>query len=55
MTTEMHPTRWGDPARAQSLPDEARGLVEMVFGTDDRPALESPPLPRKANSRPATP
>jgi alkyldihydroxyacetonephosphate synthase len=41
---EMHPSRWGDPARAQPLPDEARGLVEMVFGTDDRPAVEAPPL-----------
>lgn len=44
MTTEMHPSRWGDPARAQSLPAEARGLVEMVFGTEDRPALEAPSL-----------
>lgn len=44
MTTEMHPSRWGDPARAQSLPAEARGLVEMVFGTEDRPAVESPAL-----------
>lgn len=40
----MHPSRWGDPARAQSLPDEARGLVEMVFGLDDRPAVAAPPL-----------
>lgn len=44
MTVEMHPSRWGDPARAQSLPTEARGLVEMVFGVDDRPAVESPAL-----------
>src|SRR6478735_3842340 len=44
MTPEMHPSRWGDPARAQSLPAEARGLVEMVFGVDDRPAVESPAL-----------
>ena len=41
---EMHPSRWGDPARAQSLPAEARGLVEMVFGVDERPAVESPAL-----------
>ncbi len=38
--TEMHPSRWGDPARAQPLPDAARGLVEAVFGIDDRSALE---------------
>ncbi|MEP9363111.1 FAD-binding oxidoreductase [Nocardioides sp. CN2-186] len=44
MTPEMHPSRWGDPARAQSLPAEARGLVEMVFGVDDRPAVEPPAL-----------
>jgi alkyldihydroxyacetonephosphate synthase len=44
MTVEMHPSRWGDPARAQALPDEARGLVEMVFGTTDHPAVEAPPL-----------
>ncbi|WP_243060518.1 FAD-binding oxidoreductase [Nocardioides sp. SR21] len=44
MTTEMHPTRWGDPARATALPAEARGLVEMVFGADDRPAVAEAPL-----------
>ena len=42
--TEMHPSRWGDPHRARPLPDEARGLVEMVFGVDDRPAVEHPAL-----------
>lgn len=42
--TEMHPSRWGDPARATALPAEARGLVEMVFGADDRPAVTDPPL-----------
>ncbi|WP_036507254.1 FAD-binding oxidoreductase [Nocardioides sp. URHA0020] len=42
--TEMHPSRWGDPARAQDLPEEARGLVELVFGTTDRPAVVDPPL-----------
>lgn len=44
MTTEMHPSRWGDPARAQSLPAEARGLVEMVFGAEERPAVQAPAL-----------
>jgi alkyldihydroxyacetonephosphate synthase len=32
----MHPTRWGDPARATALPDTARGLVELVFPVVDR-------------------
>jgi alkyldihydroxyacetonephosphate synthase len=33
---EMHPTRWGDPARATALPDTTRGLVELAFPVDDR-------------------
>ena len=41
---EMHPSRWGDPARAQALPDAARGMVELVFGLDDRPAVADPVL-----------
>src|SRR6476660_5802164 len=36
MTTEMHPTRWGDTARAAALPDSARGLVELVFPVSDQ-------------------
>ena len=36
MTPEMHPTRWGDPARAAALPATARGLVELVFPVADR-------------------
>jgi alkyldihydroxyacetonephosphate synthase len=32
----MHPTRWGDPARAGALPETARGLVELVFPVTDR-------------------
>jgi alkyldihydroxyacetonephosphate synthase len=32
----MHPTRWGDPARAASLSETARGLVELVFPVADR-------------------
>jgi alkyldihydroxyacetonephosphate synthase len=46
MTTDMHPTRWGDPARAGALPDTARGMVEMVFGLDDRPARDDVSVPR---------
>jgi len=48
----MHPTRWGDPARATALPDTARGLVELVFPVSDRsvpddlaPSLPAPALP----------
>ncbi|MFC6041504.1 FAD-binding oxidoreductase [Nocardioides hankookensis] len=43
-SAEMHPSRWGDPARAQALPAETRGLVEMVFGLEDRPAVPEAPL-----------
>src|SRR5262245_55233108 len=32
----MHPTRWGDPARAAALSESARGLVELVFPVSDR-------------------
>jgi alkyldihydroxyacetonephosphate synthase len=41
---EMHPSRWGDPARSAALPEAARGLVELVFGADDRPAADEPSL-----------
>jgi alkyldihydroxyacetonephosphate synthase len=40
----MHPSRWGDPARAAALPDAARGVIELVFGLDDRRAVAEPPL-----------
>ena len=43
MTAEMHPTRWGDPARAAALPEAARGLVELVFRS---PTTGSTPTPR---------
>jgi alkyldihydroxyacetonephosphate synthase len=46
--TEMHPSRWGDPARAAALPETARGLIEMVFGLDERPALAEVSLPAPA-------
>ncbi|MDP3891778.1 FAD-binding oxidoreductase [Nocardioides sp.] len=43
---EMHPQRWGDPARATALPDAAAGLIELAFGgLDDRPAVSSVELP----------
>jgi alkyldihydroxyacetonephosphate synthase len=38
----MHPTRWGDPARAAALPDTARGLVELVFPVSDRRVADGP-------------
>src|SRR6478736_5575420 len=49
--SEMHPSRWGDPARAAALPTEARGLVEMVFGADDRPAVPSADETRRLRTR----
>ena len=42
---EMHPHRWGDPGRAGALPDSARGMVEMVFGLDERPARDDVQVP----------
>jgi len=40
MTTQMHWSRWGDPAKAHPLPESARGLIEMFVGTiDERPAV----------------
>jgi alkyldihydroxyacetonephosphate synthase len=45
---EMHPSRWGNPASAAPLPEAARGLIEMAFGVDERPAVESPELPDSA-------
>src|SRR6476646_5934587 len=38
MATEMHATRWGDPAQAAPLPDSARALVELVFPLTEAPA-----------------
>ncbi len=43
--TEMHPSRWGNPESATALPDAARGLIEMVFGLDERPAVDDVKLP----------
>lgn len=39
-TVEMHPQRWGDPAAAADLPESARGLVELAFGRQERPAVD---------------
>ncbi|MGN6576300.1 MAG: FAD-binding oxidoreductase [Nocardioides sp.] len=37
----MHWARWGDPAEAAPLPENARGLVGLAFG----PATEQPTVP----------
>lgn len=51
-TVEMHPQRWGDPARAADLPESARGLVELAFGLQDSPAVcgTVPPAPALAEA-----
>jgi alkyldihydroxyacetonephosphate synthase len=43
--SEMHPSRWGDPAAAAPLPESTRGLVELAFGVRDTPAVETVTLP----------
>ncbi|WP_370248395.1 FAD-binding oxidoreductase [Nocardioides sp.] len=44
--TEMHPLRWGDPARAGALPEATRGLVEFAFGElSERAVVVDAPLP----------
>ncbi|HET9421199.1 MAG TPA: FAD-binding oxidoreductase [Nocardioides sp.] len=48
MTTEMHPSRWGDPAAATDRPDAARGLIELAFGIEQRPAATEVTLPAPA-------
>ena len=45
MTTEMHPSRWGDPAAAAPLPESTRGLVELAFGLHETPAASEVTLP----------
>jgi alkyldihydroxyacetonephosphate synthase len=47
---EMHPQRWGDPASAAALPDSARGLIELAFGIDETPALDTVTVPPPALS-----
>ncbi|WP_242497252.1 FAD-binding oxidoreductase [Nocardioides oleivorans] len=47
-TVEMHPQRWGDPAAATDLPESARGLVELAFGLQDRPAVTDARPPESA-------
>ncbi|MCW2844149.1 MAG: linked oxidase domain protein [Nocardioides sp.] len=44
-TVEMNPLGWGDAASATPLPAAARGLIEMVFGLDERPSVDHPELP----------
>ena len=47
-TVEMHSQRWGDPAAASDLPESARGLVELAFGLQDRPATTGATPPASA-------
>lgn len=42
---EMHPTRWGDPAAATTLPEPTRGLLELAFRLEDRAAVAEGVLP----------
>jgi alkyldihydroxyacetonephosphate synthase len=39
MPPEMHWSRWGDPAQAGPLAENARGLVEAFLGIGDTPAV----------------
>jgi len=39
MTTEMHWSRWGDPAEAGPLPESAFALVDAFLGTSETPAV----------------
>src|SRR4051812_16084806 len=39
--TQMHFSRWGDPAKAQPLSDSARGLIELFVGPiEERASVE---------------
>ncbi len=44
MVLEMHPERWGDPALAGPLSDQAQALVEGVFGAGE-PVPATPAAP----------
>ncbi|HEX2895293.1 MAG TPA: FAD-binding oxidoreductase [Marmoricola sp.] len=39
-SSEMHWSRWGDPAEARPLPESAFALVDAFLGTSDTPAVE---------------
>ncbi|MEI2711879.1 MAG: FAD-binding oxidoreductase [Nocardioides sp.] len=45
MTIEMHPQRWGDPAKAEALPEATRALVDAFVGVRDTPASSAATLP----------
>ena len=36
----MHWARWGDPSHASALPEAAAGLIDAVFGTDEKPTVD---------------
>src|ERR1700759_2502691 len=39
-SSEMHWSRWGDPAEAGPLSDSAFGLVDAFIGTSETPAID---------------
>ncbi|MDP3969011.1 MAG: FAD-binding oxidoreductase [Nocardioides sp.] len=45
MTLEMHPQRWGDPAAAETLPENVHALVDSIVGTRPTPAVDDVALP----------
>ncbi|WP_375002649.1 FAD-binding oxidoreductase [Aeromicrobium sp. CTD01-1L150] len=45
MTSEMHPSRWGDPTMAGELPESTRDLVEIALGIQETPAVGEVSLP----------
>jgi alkyldihydroxyacetonephosphate synthase len=53
VNAEMHPTRWGDPARATDLPESARALVELVFPVVDHRVDDAAPVVLPADALPA--
>lgn len=52
MVLEMHPQRWGDPALAGPLSEQAQALVEGVFGAGEPvPAVSAPPPESRLEAR----
>lgn len=45
MKIEMHPQRWGDPAKAAALPETVRGLIDAYVGTRDTGPTTEESLP----------
>lgn len=45
MKIEMHPQRWGDPAKAAALPETVRGFIDAYVGTRDTVPTTEESLP----------